>query len=85
MERDDRHDRIVRLLEVRLEALARVSDRSLTGSSSLEPDVLRAAVATRHAIELELLSLEEAEAIWDTVARRHPGASWCRRRFDLAA
>jgi hypothetical protein len=85
MGRDDRHDRIVRLLEVRLEALARVSDRSLSGSSSLEPDVLRAAAATRHAIELDLLSLEEAEEIWGEVARRHPSASWCRRRFDVAA
>ena len=85
MGRDERHDRIVRLLEVRLEALARVSDRSLAGSSSLEPDVLRAAVATRHAIELDLLSLEEADEIWGEVARRHPSASWCRRRFDVAA
>lgn len=85
MERPDRHDRIVRLLAVRLEALARVSERSLAGSRSFEPDVLRAAAATRHAIELELLSLEEAEEIWADVARRHPDAGWCQRRFDLAA
>jgi hypothetical protein len=81
----DRHDRIVRLLAVRLEALARVSERQLAGSRSLEPDVLRAAVATRHAIELDLLSLEEADDIWAEVARRHPDAAWCRRRFDVAA
>jgi phage tail sheath gpL-like len=85
MDTRDRHDRIVRLLEVRLEALARASERSLAGSGSLESDVLRAAVATRHAIELDLLSLAEADAIWAEVARRHPGAAWCRRRFDLAA
>ena len=85
MDRPDRHDRIVRLLAVRLEALARVSERSLAGARSLEPDVLRAEAATRHAIELELLSLEEAEEIWAEVARRHPDAGWCRRRFELAA
>ena len=85
MDSNDRHDRIVRLLAVRLEALARVSERSLAGSRPLEPDVLRAAVATRHAIELDLLSLEEADEIWAEVARRHPDAGWCRRRFDLAA
>jgi hypothetical protein len=82
---NDRHDRIVRLLAVRLEALARVSERSLAGVRPLEPDVLRAAVATRYAIELNLLSLEEADEIWAEVARRHPDADWCRRRFDLAA
>jgi len=85
VDRLDRHDRIVRLLAVRLEALARVSERSLAGPRSLEPDVLRAAAATRHAIELDLLSLEEAEEIWADVARRHPGAGWPRRSFDLAA
>jgi hypothetical protein len=85
MDAHERHDRIVRLLEVRLEALARVSERSLCGSGALEPDVLRAAAATRHAIELDLLSLEEADEIWAEVARRHPDADWCRRRFDLAA
>jgi hypothetical protein len=85
MEPHERHDRIARLLEVRLEALARLSERSLAGSRPLEPDVLRAAVATRHAIELELLSSGEADEIWAEVARRHPDAAWCRRRFDLAA
>ncbi len=85
MEPRDRHDRTARLLEVRLEALARASERSLAGSGSLEPDVLRAAVATRHAIELELLSLDEADSFWAEVARRHPGAAWCHRRVELAA
>jgi hypothetical protein len=82
---ENRHDRTVRLLETRLEALARVSERPLAASESLEPGVLRAAAATRHAIELELLSLEEAGEIWAQVARRHPRATWCRRGFDLAA
>ena len=85
MDAEHRHDRTVRLLEARLEALARVSERALAGSESLEPSVLRAAAATRHAIELELLSLEEAGAIWAQVARRHPHATWCRRGFDIAA
>jgi hypothetical protein len=70
--------RAVRLLEARLEALAVVSEHSLAGPRQLDPRVLRAAAATKHAIELELLSPEEAGRIWATVANRHPEVGWCR-------
>lgn len=81
----DRHDRTVRLLEAKLEALARAAERPLARRRSLEDEMLRAAVATHRAIALELLSSQEAREIWTTVARRHPNAPWSRRTFDLAA
>lgn len=73
-----RHDRTVRLLEARLEALAVVSQRVPGSGRSYDRHILGAAAATRHAVALHLLSSEEAGAIWADVARRHPGASWCR-------
>jgi hypothetical protein len=77
-----RHDRTVRLLEARLEALAVVSERAPGGERPYDRHILGAAAATRHAVALQLLSPEEAGAIWAGVARRHPAASWCR---DLPA
>lgn len=71
------HDRTVRLLESRLEAIARVSEHSLTGRL-VDRHVEAATAATRHAVELELLTPGEADEIWTRVARRHPGVRWCR-------
>ena len=85
MDANDRHDRTVRLLEAKLEALARAAEQPLSRRRSLEDEMLRAAVATHRAIALELLSSEEARQIWTTVARRHPNAPWSRRAFELAA
>ena len=72
------HDRTVRLLETRLEILADISERSLSGPRALECQILALEAATRHAVELELLSQEEAGAIWTAVARRHPSVRWCQ-------
>lgn len=74
-----RHERTVRLLEARLEALAVVSERAPRGERPYDRHILGAAAATRNAIALQLLSPEEAGAIWAGVARRHPAASWCRQ------
>lgn len=73
-----RHDRTVRLLEGRLEALAVVSERAPGSGRSFDRHILGAAAATRHAVALRLLSPEEAGEIWAGVARRHPDAFWCR-------
>ncbi|HEX2044715.1 MAG TPA: hypothetical protein VHF23_03700 [Gaiellaceae bacterium] len=85
MDDHSRHDRTVRLLESRLEALAFVSQRSPRGERRYEREIVAAAAATRHAVALELISPEEAGAIWATVARRHPEAAWCRTGPQLAA
>lgn len=82
MASDPHHDRTVRLLEARLEALAVVSERAPGGGRRFDRHILGAAAATRHAVALHLLSPEEAGAIWAGVARRHPDAVWCR---DLPA
>ena len=80
-----RHDRTVRLLESRLEALACACERFPAGQRPLEPHVLAVAAATRHAVHLELISAAEAGAIWAEVARRHPAAGWCRSAYREAA
>jgi hypothetical protein len=73
-----RHDRTVRLLEARLEALAVVSQRAPSGRRPFDRHILGVLAATRHAVALDLLSQQEAGEIWAGVARRHPDASWCR-------
>ena len=71
-----RNTRTVRLLSAQLEALAIASERAPRRRHDLKPYVERAVTATRNAIELHLLSPEEAGAIWADVAGRHPGAHW---------
>jgi hypothetical protein len=85
MDAHSRHDRTLRLLEARLEALAVVCERSPRAERRYDFQIVAAAAATRHAVALELISPQEAGAIWATVARRHPGASWCRAGPPLAA
>lgn len=80
-----RHDRTARLLETRLEGLARVCERSSTPQARFDEQVLGIVVATRHAVALDILSAEEAGAIWADVRTRHPAAEWCRLGTDLAA
>jgi hypothetical protein len=80
-----RHDRTVRLLAARLEALAVASLRVPGGERMYRHHILAAAAATRHAIDLDLLSPAEADAIWAHVAERHPDAGWCSSGPRLAA
>jgi len=85
MDAPTRHDRTVRLLEARLEALAVVSARVPGSERSYHRHILGVVAATKHAVRLELLSAEEADEIWASVARRHPQAGWCRADLDLVA
>ena len=80
-----RHDRTVRLLAARLDALAIASLRVPGGERMYRHNILAAVAATRHAIDLDLLSSSEADAIWADVAERHPDAGWCRSGARLAA
>jgi hypothetical protein len=80
-----RHDRTVRLLESRLEGLAIASERRLALERRLEPQIAATLAATRHAVALELITVEEAGAIWAGVAERHPSARWCSAGPQLAA
>jgi hypothetical protein len=59
------------------------SVRSPGGERTYRDHILAAVAATRHAVALELLSSEEADAIWAHVARLHPEARWCGTRPDL--
>ncbi|MEO8290672.1 MAG: hypothetical protein ABI649_06715 [Gaiellaceae bacterium] len=85
MDRDHSHDRTVRLLAARLETLAVASVRSPGGERVYRHHILAAVAATRHAIDLDLLSQAEADSIWADVAHRHPEAGWCRFGPRLAA
>jgi hypothetical protein len=75
MSPDARHDHTIRLLAGRLEEIALASERRPARAPELETRVLAALAATRHAVQLGLMSAEEADAIWASVAERHPGAS----------
>jgi hypothetical protein len=85
MDERARHDRTLRLLEARLEGLAGASERAPLAARRLEREIGAVVAATRHAIELGLISAEEADAVWATVAGRHPDAEWCRSGPRLAA
>ncbi|MGH3040342.1 MAG: hypothetical protein ACRDNG_01130 [Gaiellaceae bacterium] len=85
MDERARHDRTLRLLEARLEALAGACERDPRGELRLEREIVAAIAATRHAVALELITPREAEGIWATVARRHPGSAWCRTGPRVAA
>jgi hypothetical protein len=80
-----RHDRTVRLLAARLEGLAVASMRTPGGERIVRHHILAAIAATRHAVDLGLLSTAEADSIWAEVAQRHPDARWCRLGPRLAA
>ena len=74
----ERHDRTVRLLEARLEALAAATERHLCMPRPHEGEVLALELATRHAVALHVVTEDEAVAIWSGVAERHPTVRWCR-------
>jgi hypothetical protein len=80
-----RHDRTIRLLADRLETLAVASMRTPGGERMVRHHILAAVAATRHAVDLDLLSPAEADSIWADVAERHPDAAWCRSGPRLAA
>jgi hypothetical protein len=77
MNESARIGRTARLLEARLEALALASEHSLEGERPFDRQILGVEAATRHAVALDLLSPQQAGAIWAGVARRHPDARWC--------
>jgi hypothetical protein len=85
MDEPARIGRTARLLEARLEALALASEHSLEGERPFDRQILGVEAATRHAVSLELLSPEQADAIWAGVARRHPAAHWCHAWRPRAA
>lgn len=72
MTHHSRHDRTARRLTACLETIAQTAERVHADERELEPALARAAAATRNAVELELLTSEEAATIWAQVADRHP-------------
>jgi hypothetical protein len=73
-----RHDRTVRLISARLEEIAVAEERRPALARDLEHSARGAAAATRHAVELCLISRDEADAIWARVAELHPAVGLLR-------
>jgi hypothetical protein len=67
---ETRSERTARLLVARLDALARVA--SGLPHAEAERLVELASVATMHAVALEMLQAEKADAIWHEAHVRHP-------------
>jgi hypothetical protein len=65
-----RSERTARLLVARLDALATVA--SQISHADAERLVELASIATMHAVALETLKAEKAEAIWRDAHARHP-------------
>jgi hypothetical protein len=65
-----RSERTAKLLIARLDALARAASR--VPHAETERLVELATVATMHAVALELLEAEYADAIWRDARERHP-------------
>jgi hypothetical protein len=67
---ETRSERTARLLVGRLDALAKVA--SGVQHAEAERLVELASVATMHAVALEMLQAERADAIWREAHERHP-------------
>ena len=67
---ETRSERTARLLVARLDALARAA--SELRHAEAERLVELASVATMHAVALEMIQAEKAEAIWREAHVRHP-------------
>jgi hypothetical protein len=67
---ETRSERTARLLVARLDALARAA--SELRHADAERLVELASVATMHAVALEMIQAEKAEAIWREAHVRHP-------------
>jgi hypothetical protein len=67
---EKRSERTAKLLVARLDALARAA--SSLRHAEAERLVELASVATMHAVALEMLQAEKAEAIWRDAHARHP-------------
>jgi hypothetical protein len=70
MNDETRSERTARLLTARLEALARAA--SELRHAEAERLVELASVATMHAVALEMIQADKAEAIWREAHSRHP-------------
>jgi hypothetical protein len=65
-----RSERTAKLLIARLDALARAASR--VPHAETERLVELATIATMHAVALDLLEAERADAIWQEARSRHP-------------
>jgi hypothetical protein len=67
---ETRSERTARLLVARLDALARVAGELRHAEAQRLVEL--ASVATMHAVALEMIQAEKAEAIWREAHIRHP-------------
>ena len=70
---DERAARAAKLLATRLEELAAAAERATSmGEPLLVRRIELACMSTQHAIDLQLLTAEQAAGIWREAETRHP-------------
>jgi hypothetical protein len=72
MSHEARSERTARILTARVEELARALEEARAPREAAARLLASAAVATLHAVTLELITAPRAERIWRDVAERHP-------------
>jgi hypothetical protein len=77
--------RVAHALTVRLEQLAQIAEHSGAEGPRIARLLEAASVATTHAVALELLTADEARAIWRDAIDRHPVLASARPRLREAA
>jgi hypothetical protein len=81
MKRESRSDRTARLLAQRLEDLAETLERSDASTKAVGRMIELASVATLNAVQLELITADRADRIWEGAEHRHPVLERVDRRL----
>jgi hypothetical protein len=83
---DERAARAAKLLATRLEELAAAAERATSmGEALLTRRIQLAHMSTQHAVDLHLLSEDEASAIWRDAELRHPALAELASVLEEAA
>lgn len=80
-----RTERTARILSARLDELARALELANVPPEQASRLLESASVATMHAVTLDLLTSERANALWQAAAERHPDVVPLTRAFERAA
>jgi len=80
-----RTERTARILSARLDELARALELANVPAELASRLLESASIATMHAVTLDLITAERADALWNAAAERHPHVVPLARTFERAA
>jgi hypothetical protein len=83
MTHEARSERTARILTARVEELARALEEARAPRDAAARLLASAALATLHAVTLDLITAPCAERIWSDVAMRHPQVEALREPLEL--